>query len=113
TGGRRREAVVKAGGSGPRVSQARLGANVALSLVLGNGGVGVEVGGATADLTTREVPDLGSLFGGSKLPPLPAGEWGPSSAPGGEGPDQTASGPDRAGGAGRAPFATVYPGAAG
>ena len=59
------EAAVQASGSDPRVSQALLGANVALSLLLGNGGVGVELGGAMAGLTTREVPDLGSLFGGS------------------------------------------------
>ena len=63
------DAVVQASGSDPRVPQALLGANVALSLLLGNGGVGFEVGGAMAGLTTREVPDLGSLFGGSK-PPL-------------------------------------------
>ena len=63
------DVVVQASGSDPRVSQALLGANVALSLLLGNGGVGVEVGGAMAGMTTREVPDLGSLFGGSK-PPL-------------------------------------------
>src|SRR5207302_1654616 len=34
------------------------------------GGAGVEVGGASASLGRREVPDLGSLFGGSKPPPL-------------------------------------------
>jgi hypothetical protein len=69
------EAVVQSSGSDPRVSQALLGANVALSLLLGNGGVGLEVGGAMAGLTTREVPDLGSLFGGSN-PALTDGEAG-------------------------------------
>jgi hypothetical protein len=68
-------AVVEAGGSDPRLSQALLGANLALSVLLGNGGVGVEVGGAMAGITTREVPDLGSLFGGSE-PPLGGGEAG-------------------------------------
>ena len=68
-------AVVQASGSDPRVSQALLGANVALSLLLGNGGVGLELGGAMAGLTTREVPDLGSLFGGSN-PGLSDGETG-------------------------------------
>jgi hypothetical protein len=68
------DAVVKASGSDPHVSQALLGVNVALSLLLGNGGAGVELGGAMAGLAPREVPDLGSLFGGSKLPPLPGGE---------------------------------------
>ena len=67
-------AVVEASGSDPRLSQALLGANLALSVLLGNGGVGIEVGGAMAGLTTREVPDLGSLFGGSE-PPL-GGEFG-------------------------------------
>ena len=76
------DAAVKASGSDPHLSQALLGANLALSLVLGNGGAAVEVGGATADLTTREVPDLGSLLGGSKLPPLPGGESGGGSVPG-------------------------------
>ncbi|MEW6477026.1 MAG: hypothetical protein AB1679_32620 [Actinomycetota bacterium] len=70
------EAVVGAGGSDPRLSQALLAANVALSLLLGNGGAGVEVGGAMAGLTTREVPDLGSLFGNSPPPPLPDGPLG-------------------------------------
>ena len=69
------EAVVQGSGSDPRVSQALLGANVALSLVLGNGGVGLEVGGAMAGLTTREVPDLGLLFGGSG-PGIDDGEAG-------------------------------------
>ena len=67
------EAAVQASGSDPRASQALLGANLGLSLLLGNGGVGVELGGAMAGLTTREVPDLGSLFGGS-TPPLAGGD---------------------------------------
>jgi hypothetical protein len=54
-----------------RVDQALLGANLALGLVLGNGGVGLELGGAMVGLTEREVPDLGSLFGGSRPLPLP------------------------------------------
>ncbi len=68
-------AAVEASGSDPRVSQALLGANLALSVLLGNGGVGFEIGGAMAGLSTREVPDLGSLFGGSE-PPLGGGESG-------------------------------------
>ncbi len=68
-------AVVEASGSDPRASQALLGANLALAVLLGNGGVGVEIGGAMAGLTTREVPDLGSLFGGSE-PPFAGGESG-------------------------------------
>ena len=73
TGNQAQEAAVEASGSDPRVSQALLGANLGLSLLLGNGGVGVELGGAMAGLTTREVPDLGSLLGGS-TPPLPGGD---------------------------------------
>src|SRR5207237_109995 len=45
TASQTQDAVVQASGSDPRVSQALLGANVALSLALGNGGVGVEIGG--------------------------------------------------------------------
>ncbi|MGH9010764.1 MAG: hypothetical protein ACRDYF_13085, partial [Acidimicrobiia bacterium] len=97
-------AVVEASGSDPRVSQALLGANLALSLLLGNGGVGVEVGGAMAGLTTREVPDLGSLFGGSKLPPLPGGESGDGNELGGGGFDDSGGGPDATSGIGSAPF---------
>ena len=94
------DALVKASGSDPRMSQALLGANVALSLVLGNGGVGVEVGGAMAGLTTREVPDLGSLLGGSKLPPLPGADAGDGTAPGAAAPDARGSGADASNGVG-------------
>ncbi|HZQ77981.1 MAG TPA: hypothetical protein VFE55_11665 [Acidimicrobiia bacterium] len=90
---------VKASGSDPRVSQALLGANVALSLVLGNGGVGVEVGGATADLTTREVPDLDSLLGGSRPAPLPGAASGGSGGPAPAGSDGAAGGPEQPDGA--------------
>ncbi|HEV7861551.1 MAG TPA: hypothetical protein VGR20_02585, partial [Acidimicrobiia bacterium] len=66
----------KATGSDPRFGQALLAANLALAALLGNGGAGLEVGGATASLGRREVPDLGSLFGGSKLPPFSPGAPG-------------------------------------
>jgi hypothetical protein len=79
------EAVVGGSGSDPRVSQALLGANLALAALLGNGGAAVELGGAMASLTQREVPDLGSLFGGGKLPPLPGGSPGDGSGIGGDG----------------------------
>ena len=79
------DAVVKASGSDEHVSQTLLGANLVLSLLLGNGGAGVEVGGATVGLTSREVPDLGSLFGGSKSPPLPGGPTGDGNDLGGGG----------------------------
>jgi hypothetical protein len=98
------EAAVQASGSDPRVSQALLGANVALSLLLGNGGVGVELGGAMAGLTTREVPDLGSLFGGSKLPPLPGGESGEPIELGGGAFDGGAAGSDTSSGFGNGLF---------
>ncbi|MDQ1506410.1 MAG: hypothetical protein QOD57_4137, partial [Actinomycetota bacterium] len=68
--------VARTTGSDPRFGQALLAANLALAAVLGNGGAGVEVGGASASLGRREVPDLGSLFGGSKLPPLAGGTMG-------------------------------------
>jgi hypothetical protein len=62
------ESAAKAAGD-PRFDQALLGANLALALVLGNGGAAVELGGAMVGLSQREVPDLGSLFGGTS--PLP------------------------------------------
>jgi hypothetical protein len=71
------ESAAKAAGD-PRFDQALLGANLALALVLGNGGAGLELGGAMVGLSQREVPDLGSLFGGTN--PLP----GPDAVPGGE-----------------------------
>ena len=74
------DTAVQASGSDPRVSQALLGANVALSVLLGNGGAGLELGGAVAGIGTREVPDLGSLFGGAPAGPL-------SGAPGAESAD--------------------------
>jgi hypothetical protein len=79
------EAVVQGSGSDPRVSQALLAANLGLAALLGNGGAAVELGGAMASLTQREVPDLGSLFGGGKLPPLPGGSLGDGSSVGGDG----------------------------
>ena len=71
------EAATQATGSDPRFGQTLLAANLALALLLGNGGVGVEVGGAIAGFNRREVPDLGSLLGGSELPPLPGDGSGP------------------------------------
>jgi hypothetical protein len=94
------EAVVKASGSDPHVSQTLLGANVALSLLLGNGGAGVELGGAMAGMTTREVPDLGSLFGGSKLPPLPNGASLGGNDPGSSRLDDGSADAEVAGGSG-------------
>ena len=81
------DSAAKGTGSDARFGQALLAANLALAALLGNGGVGVEVGGATASLGRREVPDLGSLFGGSKLPPLPAGATGDGTVGAGGGPD--------------------------
>ena len=102
------EAAVEASGSDPRASQALLGANLGLSLLLGNGGVGVELGGAMAGLTTREVPDLGSLLGGS-TPPRPGGDREEPIALGGDVlPDGAlvdgASGPDASSGFGNERF---------
>ncbi|HZI37695.1 MAG TPA: hypothetical protein VFF24_05270, partial [Acidimicrobiia bacterium] len=102
-------AVVEAGGSDPRFSQALLGANLALSVLLGNGGVGVEVGGAMAGLTTREVPDLGSLFGGSEPPPL-GGESGELIELPGSTFDDGVTGSDGSGSFGTSdPFDASYP----
>jgi hypothetical protein len=70
TANQTQEAAAQAVGD-PRFGQALAGANLALALALGNGGVGVEVGGAMAGLTERAVPDLGSLFGTSPLPAPP------------------------------------------
>jgi hypothetical protein len=100
-----------------RVDQALLGANLALGLVLGNGGVGVELGGAMVGLTQREVPDLGSLFGGSGPLPRPDVALGDGSSVDGGSVDRGgvadgSLGPDPAGAYG-APFGDAIPDAFG
>ena len=67
-----------AGPAAPQVSSALLVGSVVLSTLLGNGGVTVGLGGASAGATSREVPDL-DFFSG--LPGRPGGADIPASPP--------------------------------
>jgi hypothetical protein len=67
-----------AGPAAPQVSSALLVGSVVLSTLLGNGGVTVGLGGASAGATSREVPDL-DFFSG--LPGRSGGAHIPASPP--------------------------------
>jgi hypothetical protein len=74
------------GPAGSHVDSALLVGNIVLSTLLGNGGVTIGLGGASAGATTREVPDL-DFFRGVQPPVRNA----PPARPGSPGPTVPAS----------------------